>query len=576
MLKGLPIWLRPPTFPSVETTRRARLLYVLILTCLISGAAVATTYVFILPSNPLLFRNFLIALVAALGLAGLLIWLRKGHIQGVSYIFIGFVWLIVAFSALVTGGNGTMGSFGLTIIVMLCGFVLGKRAGVLLAGISILYGGILLGLDHAGLLSRFPFTPLNYWLTNSIYYAIAAVLVWLFIGSLETANHKLQRYAEELEQRVAARTAELAQSEARYRAILETQSEMICRYLPNTTLTFVNNAYCRHFGKTSEELIGRSFLELIPTDQRDSTRAYVQALVEHRQEINHQNQAIDAESELRWQAWRNIPICDAHGHVVEIQAVGIDITERHLAEQEIRAVTHQLQETNQELEAFTYSVSHDLRAPLRAMDGFAKVLTENYASELPEQAQHYLRRIQGNATRMGTLIDDLLRLSRLGRQPLRLVEVSPTQLAHKVIEDLRVAQPELQAHFEVADMPHCLADRALLEQVYVNLVNNAIKYSRKAQSPHIRINAITVAGETVYCVADNGVGFDAAYADKLFVVFQRLHDQREYEGNGVGLAIVKRIITRHGGRIWAHSAPNQGATFYFTLGDNTPHALPNR
>jgi PAS domain S-box-containing protein len=576
MLKYLPLWLHPPAFPSAESTRRARLLYVLILTCLISGAAVATVYVFILPSNPLLFRNFLIALIGSIGLAGLLIGLRKGHLQTVSYIFIGFVWLIVAFSALLTGGNGTSGSFGLTVIVMLCGFVLGKRAGVLLAGISIFYGGILLGLDQAGLLSRLPFTSLNYWFTNSIYYVIAAVLVWLFIGNLEVANDKLKHYATELEQRVAARTAELAQSQARYRAILETQSEMICRYLPDTTLTFVNNAYCRHFGKTPEELIGRSFLELIPSDQRDSTRAYVQALVERPHEEVYEHQAINAEGELRWQAWRDTPIYDADGRVVEVQAVGEDITERRLAEREIQAVTQQLQETNQELEAFTYSVSHDLRAPLRAMDGFAKVLIENYAAVLPEQAQHYLRRIQGNATRMGTLIDDLLRLSRLGRQPLRLVSLSPTQLVNKLIDDLRAAQPDLQAHFEVTEMPHCLADHALLEQVYANLVNNAVKYSRNVQSPRIRINATTLEGETVYCVADNGVGFDPTYADKLFVVFQRLHDQRDYEGNGVGLAIVKRIITRHGGRIWAHGAPNQGATFYFTLGETTHHALPNR
>lgn len=572
MLKYLPLWLHPPTFPNAESTRRARLLYVLILTCLISGAAVATVYLFIVPSNAPLIRNFLIALVATLGLAGLLIWLRKGHIQAVSYLFIGFVWLIVAFSALVTGGNGTTASFGLTIIVLLCGFVLGKRVGVLLAGISVLYGGILLGLDQAGLLSRLPFTSLNYWFTNSIYYVIAAVLVWLFIGNLEVANDKLQRYATELEQRVAARTAELAQSEARYRAILETQSEMICRYSTDTTLTFVNNAYCRHFGKTSEELIGRSFLELIPSDQRDSTRAYVQVLVERPHEEVYEHQAINAEGELRWQAWRDTPICDANGHVMEVQAVGIDVTEQYLAEQEIRAVTAQLQEANQELEAFTYSVSHDLRAPLRAMDGFAKVLMENYATALPEQAQHYLRRIQGNATRMGTLIDDLLRLSRLGRQPLRLVSISPTQLGTKLIDDLRAAQPDLNVQFEVAEMPICQADRALLEQVYANLVSNAIKYSRKVQSPRICINATTLEGETVYYVADNGVGFDPTYADKLFAAFQRLHDQRDYEGNGVGLAIVKRIITRHGGRIWAHSAPSQGATFYFTLGENN-HAL---
>jgi len=234
---------------------------------------------------------------------------------------------------------------------------------------------------------------------------------------------------------------------------------------------------------------------------------------------------------------------------------------------ELRDRSQQLEATNQELESFSYSVSHDLRAPLRAIDGFARLLQEDYAAQLDAEASRYLGIIRTSAKQMGNLIDDLLRLSRLGRQPLRKQIVSQTDLVQEVLESLQPDMAQRQIEIVVRKLPPVYADLSLLKQVWVNLLSNAIKYTSKKPSAHLEIGCQIREGERVYFVRDDGVGFDMRYADKLFGVFQRLHPPADYEGTGVGLALVQRIIHRHGGRVWAQASVNQGATFYFTLPD---------
>ncbi|MCB0037855.1 MAG: GAF domain-containing protein, partial [Anaerolineales bacterium] len=228
--------------------------------------------------------------------------------------------------------------------------------------------------------------------------------------------------------------------------------------------------------------------------------------------------------------------------------------------------TAQLEAKAQELEAFTYSVSHDLRAPLRAMDGFARILSQMYGEALPEKAQHYVNRIQQNAKRMNALIDGLLTLSRIGRREMQMHIINLTTLAQDVLNNLTADDQLDNAAITIEPLGECMGDPALLRQLLVNLITNAIKYSHKKQSPQVTVRSMIQNGETVYLVKDNGVGFDMRYADKLFGVFQRLHSADEYEGTGVGLATVQRIVQRHNGRIWVEAAVDQGATFYFTLG----------
>ena len=234
-------------------------------------------------------------------------------------------------------------------------------------------------------------------------------------------------------------------------------------------------------------------------------------------------------------------------------------------EQRVIDRTEQLNVANKELESFSYSVSHDLRAPVRAIAGFSKLLAEFHGSQLDEEANRKLGIVRSEAARMGALIDDLLRFSRLGRQALQMRVVDMEELVRINFEALTAQHPGPQPKLDLHALPQAMADRALLAQVWINLLSNAIKFSAKVEKPLIEVSATSDEREHTYRVRDNGAGFDPRYAAKLFGVFQRLHDQSEFQGTGVGLALVHRIVSRHGGRVWAESEPGAGATFYFTL-----------
>ena len=256
-----------------------------------------------------------------------------------------------------------------------------------------------------------------------------------------------------------------------------------------------------------------------------------------------------------------------------------DITERKQAEAEIKELneslerkiaerTIELKEANQGLESFSYSVSHDLRTPLRVISGYSGLLYKKYGETLEEEAREFLKSIRENANHMGHLIDDLLNLSRLGRQDLVKTHVDMNQIIAEAITELKAEDATLPVpKITVHELGGTRADAGLIKQVWLNILSNALKYSKKKSQPVIEIGSIIDSAGTIYYVKDNGAGFDMAHADKLFGAFQRLHDKNEFEGTGVGLAIVNQIITKHGGRIWAEGVVNEGATFYFTLGN---------
>jgi signal transduction histidine kinase len=248
-------------------------------------------------------------------------------------------------------------------------------------------------------------------------------------------------------------------------------------------------------------------------------------------------------------------------HQEEIERLNLDLERR------VKERTAELEAANKELESFCYSVSHDLRTPLRAIDGFSMILQESYGDKLDAQAHNYLERVRAATQRMGHLIDDLLKLSRIARSEMSMTTVDLSELACTIAKDLQETAPERKVMFSIAPEMVVLADANLMRVVLENLLDNAWKFSEKRAEARIEVGSTTNAGETAYFVRDNGAGFDMKYADKLFGAFQRLHSVTAFDGTGVGLANVQRIIHRHGGRVWAEAAMDQGATFYFTLSD---------
>lgn len=243
-----------------------------------------------------------------------------------------------------------------------------------------------------------------------------------------------------------------------------------------------------------------------------------------------------------------------------------DMSDRKRLQQELKEKNAALAAANQELQAFSYSVSHDLRAPLRAMGGFAGMLRKSFGTNITPNTDHALKRIEDNVSRMSKLIDGLLDFSSLSFMAMTRRKADPGELARSVFNELTVPA-ERGVDFEVEPLPGCIADVVLLRQVFTNLLSNAVKFTRGRERALIRVGSIKQNGEIVFYVRDNGVGFDMDYADKLFRVFQRLHSASDFEGAGVGLAIVQRIVQRHGGRVWAEGRVDEGATFYFTLGE---------
>ncbi len=248
----------------------------------------------------------------------------------------------------------------------------------------------------------------------------------------------------------------------------------------------------------------------------------------------------------------------------EFQLAQLLLSQAQLALRNARMFT-ELASSNRDLEAFSYSVSHDLRAPLRAINGFARILNDDFSAELSPIARGFLQKIRAAGDKMSTLIDGLLAFSRVGRSALRKQTVDLNEVAQSILENLTPELADRPIEWVRSELPPAQADPVLIQQVYANLIGNAVKYTGKRNAARIEIGSFNKNGEKIYFVRDNGAGFDMKYADKLFGVFQRLHSDTDFEGTGVGLATVQRIIHRHGGRIWAEAEPDKGATFYFTL-----------
>ena len=366
------------------------------------------------------------------------------------------------------------------------------------------------------------------------------------------------------------------ENSVRLAAIVNSSEDAIIGKTLQGIITSWNPGAEKVFGYSAEEAIGQSMLMLFPPERLDEEREIL-ARISRGECVNHfETVRVGKNGKLIDVSVSLSRIVDADNNTIGLSKIARDITERKRSEKEVYRLnaeleqrveerTAQLKAANQELESFSYSVSHDLRAPLRAMDGFSQAVQEDFGPDLPEEAQRYLKNIRKGAQQMGTLIDDLLKFSRLSRLPLTRATVDTNELVRSLAAEMNTPRQNGVAEIHICELPESNADPVLLRQVWINLLSNALKYSRHCEQARIEIGATEYQGVTTWFIKDNGTGFDMQYKDKLFGVFQRLHRMEDFEGTGVGLAIVQRVIQRHGGRIWADAAVDQGATFFFTL-----------
>lgn len=374
------------------------------------------------------------------------------------------------------------------------------------------------------------------------------------------ANARLLGLSEVL----ARQNAESDRAYQQLRTILDATTAIIYLKDEEGRYLFVNRRFQTAFDIQSDRVIGSTDEEILPKPVADvlwenDRRALTSRKPEELEEILPVNSGLHTYLSLKF------PLLSPDGKSHAICCVATDITERKHAAEEVRRAKEAAEAANQELESFSYSVAHDLRAPLRSINGFSHALLEDCGDRLDTEGKDHLETILESAQHMGHLIDDLLALSRVSRGELRKETLDLSDMARKIARQLQANEPGRQVHFAIQDHMLEECDAHLLRAMLENLIGNAWKFTSKEPAAEIEFGMEPQSSPRVYFVADNGAGFNMAYADKLFGVFQRLHSAEEFEGTGIGLATVRKIVKRHGGRVWAKGIVNAGATFYFTL-----------
>ena len=383
------------------------------------------------------------------------------------------------------------------------------------------------------------------------------------LASIAIENAKLLEEINQLntglERKVAERTAALTRQEALFRALADQAPQVVWTANPEGRVTYLNRAWFDLAGGELADWTGHRWFEAIhPDDLPDAIARWKTAIAERSQYIGERRLRAK-DGSYHTMSYRASPVLDEHGAVAFWVGIDADITE-------IKTIEAALRLSNQELEAFSYSVSHDLRSPLNTIDGFSRLLAKQISSSAGEKERHYMSRIQAGAAQMGRLIEDLLSLAQVSRTQLRHERVDLSALSKGILEECQTRQPEREVSIQVEGELYAEGDGRLLRVVLENLLGNAWKFTSKTAQAGISVgHYVDAAGINVFFVRDNGAGFDMAYADKLFTAFQRLHGATEFPGTGIGLATVSRVIRRHGGVLWAEAAPNAGATFFFTV-----------
>ena len=397
-------------------------------------------------------------------------------------------------------------------------------------------------------------------------------------SAIKNAEGKIvgaSKVARDITDRIQAEAA-LRDSEERFRTMANSIPQLAWIAHGDGYIFWYNQRWYEYTGATPKQMEGWGWQSVHDPVVLPKVMENWKQAIASEQQFEMEFPLRGADGQFRTFLTRVCPLKNSTGRVVNWFGTNTDVNELKRAEEKVRLLnseleqrviqrTAQLESANRDLQSFSFSISHDLRAPVRAMGGFANILTREFGNDMPAEAQNALERIRENAEKMRLLIEGLLNLANLGRRQLGKIPVQPAALAHAAMKGLRSELDDRRVEIEIENLPACQGDPVLLEQVFANLLSNALKYSRHRDPAMIKVGCRPEKNGNVYFVRDNGAGFNMEYASKLFGVFQRLHRLDEFEGTGVVLAIVKRIIERHGGRIWAEAAPEKGATFYFTL-----------
>ena len=383
------------------------------------------------------------------------------------------------------------------------------------------------------------------------------------LAALQAENARLQQGIDQLSARLAEQAGQGAPPrpgrEDLFYALTDPAPQVMWTARPNGAVTYLNHAWLALVGGQLQDWTGWQWLAALHAEDLPAVQETWRLARASGQPFAGTRRIRAQDGSLRTMAYRAAPVRDVHGAVILWVGIDTDVSEMQRTEAALR-------QSNQELEAFSYAVSHDLRSPLSTINGFTSLLAKQLAGDPRDKVRHYLSRIQNGVAQMGQLIEDLLSLAQVARAPLRSAQVDLSKMARQILGEWKVRQPEREVRLEIEEGLAVQGDRRLISVAMENLLGNAWKFSTRQPWACIGVGRqLDAAGQPVFFVRDNGVGFDMAYAEKLFLPFERLHGAAEFGGMGIGLATVNRVVGRHGGRLWAESAPGRGATFYFSL-----------